>query len=387
MLALRRGPVLGADHQRGRLRRRGLRPCPLLCHLRRGGCLQRRGAGQSRRSRGAGAPGRSNRRAHLRPRAGSRRGHDPHQRPHPCLHRREHEDVVTAGAEVDIDTQPGAAEKAAILAEALPYIRRFSGKVVVVKYGGNAMEDATALGGFARDIVLMRSVGMRPVVVHGGGPQIGALMERLGKQPEFRDGLRVTDADTLDIARMVLVGRVNRDIVSAINVHAPLAVGLSGEDASLISATPRAPELGFVGDVSDVNSGIVDGLLKQGLIPVIATIGTDDEGQAYNINADTAAGAIAQSLQAEKLVYLTDIEGLRSDVNDANSLIRTISADALQGMITDGSLTGGMIPKVRSCLEAVRGGVGRAHILDGRLPHALLLEIFTPEGVGTMVTP
>src|SRR4051794_3524982 len=249
------------------------------------------------------------------------------------------------------------------------------------------MTDPALARQFAEDIVLMRSVGMRPVVVHGGGPQIGALMERLGKQPEVRDGLRGTDADTPDIARMGLGGRVKRDIVSAINVHAPLAGGPSGGGASLISATPRAPELGFVGDVSDVNSGIVDGLLKQGLIPVIATIGTDDEGQAYNINADTAAGAIAQSLVAEKLVYLTDVEGLRADVDDPESLITTVSADELAAMVDSGQLSGGMIPKVRSCLEAVRGGVAHAHILDGRLPHALLLEFFTPEGVGTMVTP
>src|SRR5438445_7390270 len=215
-------------------------------------------------------------------------------------------------------------EKAAVLAEALPYIRRFWGRVVVVKYGGSAMDDPALAQLFAQDVVLMRSVGMRPVVIHGGGPQIGELMNRLGKVPEFRDGLRVTDADTLDIARMVLVGRVNRDIVSAINVHAPIAVGLSGEDAGLISATPRSPELGFVGDVDTVNTDILEQLLAQDLIPVVATIGTDDVGQAYNINADIAAGAIAQSLRAEKLVYLTDIEGVRADVNDPASLIPTI---------------------------------------------------------------
>jgi acetylglutamate kinase len=280
-----------------------------------------------------------------------------------------------------------ATDKAGILIEALPYIRRFAGKIIVVKYGGNAIDDDTAITEFARDIVLMHSVGMRPVVVHGGGPQISDLMDRLGKTPEFRDGLRVTDAESLDIARMVLVGRVNRDIVSAINVHAPIAIGLSGEDAGLITASARSPELGYVGDVEQVNPSILHRLMAQDLIPVLATIGSDEGGQAYNINADTVAGAIAGALHAEKLVYLTDIEGLRADLNDPGSLIRTISADALQGMVNDGSLTGGMIPKVRSCLQAVHGGVGRAHILDGRLPHALLLEIFTPEGVGTMVTP
>jgi acetylglutamate kinase len=281
-------------------------------------------------------------------------------------------------------------DKAAVLAEALPYIRRFHGKVVVVKYGGNVMGDATDAGEeldlFAQDVVLMRSVGMRPVVVHGGGPQIGALMERLGKVPEFRDGLRVTDAETLDIARMVLVGKVNRELVAAINVHAPLAVGLSGEDAMLLTATARNPDLGFVGDVTDVDAGILDRLLVQDLIPVIATIGADADGQAYNINADTAAGAIAEALGAEKLVYLTNIEGLRRDVADPSTLISTTTADELEGLLASGALTEGMIPKIESCIHAVRNGVGHAHILDGRTPHALLLEVFTREGVGTMVS-
>ena len=213
-----------------------------------------------------------------------------------------------------------ASGKAHVLAEALPYIRRFWDKVVVVKYGGAAMDDPAQAVLFAQDIVLMRSVGMRPVVVHGGGPQIGQLMARLGKEPEFRDGLRVTDADTLDIARMVLVGKVNRDIVSAINVHAPLAVGMSGEDAGLITATARSPELGFVGDVDTVNASILERVLAQGLIPVVATIGSDVGGQAYNINADTAAGAVAEALGAEKLVYLTNVEGLRSDADDPATL-------------------------------------------------------------------
>src|SRR5207302_7379547 len=230
-----------------------------------------------------------------------------------------------------------------------PYIRRFWGKVVVVKYGGNAIGDDAALQDFADDVVLMRSVGMQPVVVHGGGPQIGDLMSRLGKVPEFRDGLRVTDAETLDIARMVLVGKVNRDIVAAINVHAPLAVGLSGEDAGLITATARSPELGFVGDVHAVDASILERVLAQGLIPVVATIGTDPQGQAYNINADTAAGAIAEALTAEKLVYLTDIEGLRRHADDPSTLISTISVSELEEMLSAGALEGGMLPKVASC--------------------------------------
>ena len=277
--------------------------------------------------------------------------------------------------------------KSDVLVEALPYIQRFRGRVVVVKYGGAAMTDPDLAGLFAQDVVLMRSVGMRPVVVHGGGPQIGELMQRLGMQPEFREGLRVTDADTLDVARMVLVGKVNRDIVSAINVHGPLAVGLSGEDAGLITASARAPELGYVGDVQAVNPGIIDRLLTEELVPVVATIGTDLEGQAYNINADTAAGAVAEALRAEKLVYLTDVAGVLRDVKNPFSLIPYASADELDKLVAEGILTGGMIPKIASCTQAVRNGVAHAHILDGRVPHALLLEMFTRDGIGTMVSP
>jgi acetylglutamate kinase len=275
---------------------------------------------------------------------------------------------------------------AEMLLEALPYIQRFRGKVVVVKYGGAAMTDPELSTLFAQDVVLMRSVGMRPVVVHGGGPQIGSLMKRLGMVPEFRDGLRVTDAETLDVARMVLVGKVNRDIVSAINVHGPLAVGLSGEDAGLITASARHPDLGYVGNVDSVNPGILDRLLAEELIPVVATIGTDMEGQAYNINADTAAGAVAEAVAAEKLVYLTDVIGVLRDLTDPESLITTASADELDKLIEEGVLTGGMIPKITSCTRAVRNGVAHAHILDGRVPHALLLEMFTRDGIGTMVT-
>ncbi len=282
------------------------------------------------------------------------------------------------------------AEKAQILADALPYIRRFFGKTVVVKYGGNALAgastEADGLAEFAADVVLMHSVGMRPVVVHGGGPQIGEMLKRVGKESTFVDGLRVTDADTLDIVRMVLVGKVNREIVGAINVHGPLAVGLSGEDASLLTAKPVNAELGFVGEVTDVNTDIVTRLMDDELIPVIATVGVDGDGQAYNINADTAAAAVAAALDAEKLVYLTDIDGIRRDVNDATSLFSSVSLADVDALIADGTISGGMIPKVQACVTAVRGGVGVAHILDGRVPRALLLEIFTPEGIGTMVT-
>jgi acetylglutamate kinase len=276
--------------------------------------------------------------------------------------------------------------KSEVLVEALPYIQRFRGKVVVVKYGGAAMTDPDLAGLFAQDVILMRSVGMRPVVVHGGGPQIGQLMKRLGMVPEFREGLRVTDAETLDVARMVLVGRVNRDIVSSINVHEPVAVGLSGEDAGLITASARHPDLGYVGNVESVNPGILDRLLAEDLIPVVATIGSDLEGQAYNINADTAAGAVAEALKAEKLVYLTDVLGVLRDLADPDSLVTTASADEMEKLIDDGVLTGGMIPKITSCTHAVRHGVAHAHILDGRVPHALLLEMLTRDGIGTMVS-
>ena len=278
--------------------------------------------------------------------------------------------------------------RASVLVEALPYIRRFAGKTVVVKYGGNALAGATesdALALFAEDIVLMRLVGLKPVVVHGGGPQISDLMTRLGKVTEFRDGLRVTDAETVDIARMVLSGQVNPQIVAAINVHGRFAVGVSGEDASLITASAKNPDLGFVGEVDRINPGILHRLLDDEFIPVVATIGTDASGQAYNINADTVAGAIAEALGAEKLVYLTDIEGLRRVVDDASSLIRQTSPDELDALMAGGTIAGGMIPKVESCVRAVRGGVRRAHILDGRIPHVLLLELFTDAGIGTMV--
>jgi acetylglutamate kinase len=280
-----------------------------------------------------------------------------------------------------------AGAKAAILADALPYIREFAGKVVVVKYGGHAMDDPALAELFATDVVLMRLVGMQPVVVHGGGPQISDLMRRLGKEPEFVDGQRVTDAETVDIVRMVLVGKVNREIVASVNRHGSYAVGLSGEDAGLLRVTARDPGLGFVGDVEAVDPTIVSRLLREELIPVIATIGVDGEGQAYNVNADTVAAAIASAMQAETLVYLTDVTGLYARWPDEASLISRVDIAGLEQLLASGAVGEGMIPKVDSCIAALRGGVARAHVLDGRLPHALLLEFFTREGVGTMVTP
>jgi acetylglutamate kinase len=289
---------------------------------------------------------------------------------------------------VSTDTGPrvrDAGAKATILAEALPYIREFSGKTVVIKYGGSAMEDPDLADLFAQDVVLMRLVGMNPVVVHGGGPQISDLMRRLGKEPEFVDGLRVTDAETVDIVRMALVGKVNREIVASVNQHGSYAVGLSGEDAGLITVGQRDDKLGFVGDIRRIDPSILERLLREELIPVVATVGVDEAGQAYNVNADTVAGAIAESLRAEKLVYLTNVAGMYSDLADEASLISRIDVDRLAALVDDGVLSEGMIPKARSCVDAVKSGVSRAHILDGRIPHALLLEFFTREGIGTMV--
>jgi len=275
--------------------------------------------------------------------------------------------------------------KAGVLAEALPYIREFSGKTVVVKYGGHAMDDPAMAELFAQDVVLMRLVGMNPVVVHGGGPQISDLMRRLGKEPEFVDGMRVTDAETIDIARMALMGKVNRDIVTSLNQHGSYAMGLSGEDAGLLRVVPRDPRLGFVGDVSRVDPAVLERVLREELIPVIATIGVDDTGQAYNVNADAAAGAIAAALRAEKLVYLTDVAGIYEDFGDDSSLISETDVAGLQRLLSAGKVGEGMIPKVRSCIDALEHGVHRAHVLDGRVAHALLLEFFTREGVGTVI--
>ena len=291
---------------------------------------------------------------------------------------------MTAPPTTAVVPEVEAAVKASILAEALPYIREFSGKTIVVKYGGNAMSDLEL---FAGDVVLMRLVGMNPVVVHGGGPQISDLMRRLGKEPVFVEGLRDTDEETVDIVRMALLGKVNREVVGAINRHGPYAIGLSGEDAGLVTVRQRDPRLGFVGDVSRINTTVLERQISEEFIPVIATIGVDEDGQAYNVNADTVAGAIAEALRAEKLVYLTNVPGLFGVLHDEDSLISQISAADLAALLDSGALSEGMVPKIRSCVSALRNGVGRAHLLDGRIPHALLLECFTRQGVGTMVVP
>ena len=285
-----------------------------------------------------------------------------------------------------------AADRAAVLADALPWLQRFAGALVVVKYGGNAMTDDALKRAFAADMVFLRTVGLRPVVVHGGGPQISAMLKRLGLTGEFRGGFRVTTPETMDVVRMVLVGQVGRELVGLINSHGPYAVGMSGEDAGLFTAARRtvevdgvATDLGLVGDVVDVNPAAVLDLLAAGRIPVIATVAPDVDGVVHNVNADTAAAALAVALKAEKLVMLTDVEGLYADWPDQGSLLSQISADALEDMLP--RLESGMVPKMEGCLRAVRGGVARAHVIDGRTPHAVLLEIVTTKGIGTMVVP
>ncbi len=285
-----------------------------------------------------------------------------------------------------------AAARAEVLAGALPWLREFSGALVVIKYGGNAMVDPELQRAFAADLVFLRTVGLRPVVVHGGGPQISQMLTRLGIPGEFRGGFRVTTAEAMDVVRMVLVGQVGRELVGLINSHGPLAVGMSGEDANLLTATRRTvrvdgveTDVGLVGDVASVNPDAVLDIVAAGRIPVIATVAPDADGVVHNINSDTAAAAIAQALGATKLVMLTDVEGLYARWPDRSSLISRITADALEAMLP--TLAAGMVPKMEGALRAVRGGVPAAHIIDGRRPHAILLEIVTSQGIGTMVVP
>jgi acetylglutamate kinase len=285
-----------------------------------------------------------------------------------------------------------ALAKAEVLAEALPWLERFRGATVVVKYGGNAMTSSALQEAFAADVVFLRLAGLRPVVVHGGGPQINAMLARLGVPSEFRAGLRVTTPEVMEIVRMVLTGQVQRDLVGLINAHGPLAVGISGEDAHLFAAQRRAVmadgrelDLGLVGDVIEVRPDFVTSLLDDGFIPVISTIGVAHDGQVLNVNADTAAAALAIALGARKLVVLTDVEGLFSDWPDRASLIAELRAGELADLLP--TLDSGMAPKMEACLRAVRGGIERAHVVDGRIPHSLLLEVFTTEGIGTMVLP
>jgi len=283
-----------------------------------------------------------------------------------------------------------ATDKASILIEALPWLERYVGKTIVIKYGGNAIVDESLKAAFATDIVFLRTVGVKPVVVHGGGPQISEMLARLGIESEFRGGLRVTTPEAMDVVRMVLMGQVNRELVGLINSHGPLAVGFSGEDAGLLTAERkgvqidgREVDLGLVGEVTEVRPEAVIDLINAGRIPVVATVAPDEDGQVHNVNADTAAGALAAALGAERLIVLTDVEGLFRDWPNSTEVIRQIAVDDLAAMLP--TLAAGMIPKMEACVDAVRAGVPKATVIDGRVPHALLLEIFTDEGIGTMV--
>jgi acetylglutamate kinase len=279
-------------------------------------------------------------------------------------------------------------EKANTLIEALPYLRAFAGKTIVIKYGGHAQMDETLKAGFAEDVVLMKFIGVNPVVVHGGGPQITDMMARLGKKPTFVDGVRVTDRETMEIVEMVLGGVINKEIVELISRHGGRAVGLSGKDGRLITAKPLKPsgpkrvDLGQVGEVESVDPQLLIDLTSNRYIPVIAPVGVDRDGRTYNINADLVAGAVARALKAEKLLVLTDVAGI---LDAKRALIPTLSRKEIQRLIKSGTITSGMLPKVQACLTAVEGGVAKAHIIDGRVPHALLLEIFTKEGIGTEI--
>ena len=280
-----------------------------------------------------------------------------------------------------------AADTARVLVEALPYIRQFAGKSIVVKLGGAAIDRESDLA-LAQDVLLLRSVGVRCVLVHGGGPQVDTMLRRVGKEPEFKDGLRVTDAETLEIVRMVLVGKINRDLVATINSQAgdePVGVGVSGEDAGLLTVTPVNSAFGFVGNVTQVRAELIHRLLDDGLTPVISTVGANAEGQPYNVNADEAARAIAVAMKAEKIVYLTAVPGLLEDPADESTLIPRLTAAELRDRLSHDSVGKGMIPKLRACADAVDQGVSFAHIVDGRVRHSLLIELLTDHGVGTMI--
>ncbi|OPX88812.1 MAG: Acetylglutamate kinase [Pelotomaculum sp. PtaB.Bin104] len=288
-------------------------------------------------------------------------------------------------------------EKAAILVEALPYIKKFYGKTVVIKYGGHAMINSALKEAVLTDVVLMKFVGMHPVIVHGGGPEITGMLKRVGIVSNFVSGLRVTDAETMEIVEMVLAGKINKEIVAQINQIGGRAVGLSGKDAVLFQAkkklhrliTPEGKEemvdIGFVGDITQVNPGVIHTVINEGYIPVVAPVAVGEQGESYNVNADSAAGSLAAALDADKLIILTDVEGVMADRSDPDSLISVLRVNEYPALVEQGKIDGGMIPKVQCCLDALAGGVKTTHILDGRVPHSILLEVFTDKGIGTMV--
>lgn len=280
-------------------------------------------------------------------------------------------------------------QKSEVLIEALPYIRKLTGKTVVIKYGGNAMTDEALIETILQDITLLKFVGVRPVVIHGGGPEINKLLSKLEIKSEFYNGLRITGADTMEVVQMVLTGKINKDIVSELNCLGANAIGLCGKDAKLITVEKKPPvdgvDLGYVGQIKSINTDLINVLTQEGFVPVIAPVGVGDDGHSYNINADTVAGEIAAALQAEKLLFLTDVDGLRSVPDDPSTLISSITTDEIEKMIASGAIGGGMIPKIRACVRACRSGVARTFIINGTIPHPILLEIFTDSGIGTMV--
>ena len=280
-------------------------------------------------------------------------------------------------------------EQAEILVHALPYIRHYSGKTVVIKYGGNAMTNDILKESVMKDIVLLRYVGMQPVLVHGGGPDVSEMMKRVGKKSTFVEGLRVTDAETMEIAEMVLAGKTNKGIVSFIHQQGGKAVGLSGKDGNLMVAKKTMPggqDIGFVGEVEKINTEIIEILIREDYIPVISSVGVGVKGESYNVNADIAAGEIAAAVNATKLIMLTDVQGVYRDFSDKSSLISTMTSDEAQELIDSGVVDKGMIPKIEACITALRSGVEKAHIIDGTISHALLMEVFTDHGIGTMIT-
>ena len=276
--------------------------------------------------------------------------------------------------------------KAGIFSEALPFIKAYRGSTVVVKYGGSAMVDAGLRNTFADDVAMLHYVGIRPVIVHGGGPAISRAMGQRGMEPQWIDGLRITDAETIRVVQSTLAGEINPDIVRLVNNHGSVATGISGLDGNLFTARAVDSRLGFVGEIATIDPGLIAGLQDQGYVPVIAPLARGEDGHVYNVNADTAAGALASAIGASKLVFLTDVEGLYRDLGDEDSLMARVTADDLESLMEGGSVSAGMIPKLEACIDAIEAGVERVHILDGRVQHALLLEIFTPEGIGTMVT-
>ena len=277
-------------------------------------------------------------------------------------------------------------EKANVLIESLPYIKSFHNETVVIKYGGNAMMNEELKHSVIRDIVLMKFVGMNPIIVHGGGPDITNLMKKLGKEAEFIDGLRVTDEETMEITEMVLFGKINREIVSCINANGVKSIGISGKDGGTFRAKQKDTKLGLVGEIVEVNTDLIDTIINKGYIPVISPIAYGDEGESFNINADEVAGRLAAELNAKKLILITDVKGVMKDRNDSSTVISQIKTKNIKEYMDKGIISGGMIPKIKCCFEAIKGGVERAHIIDGRKPHSILLEIFTNEGIGTMIT-